>query len=223
MPRRKTDPDSMGGAAEIGFQDLYDEPEWNVDELDFSHEEWVVPATDAKGHSVRESVRIPPVMHRAIEVLVASKRFPYKTVGDFVRHAIYRNLFFCHRRADDVPRHLLSVAESVIVQMRDEHQMMTMRAAIEATVKTLSQHATDGNVAMVRQIIGQIHSMLSQIDKNSAWKKQFLRQFAQQCSGYYQVLRDAVDEAQKSYRPSTYSLAGLPKPATEDPDQIIYD
>lgn len=221
-PRPRSDDESRGGQDEVTFFDLYEEPNWDVSELDFSSEEWVVPATDSKGHSVRETVRIPPIMHRAIEILIASKRFPYKTPGDFIRHHIYRGLFFCHRRQADVPRHILSVCEAIITQMRDEQQLMTMRAAIEQTVKTIAQHATDGNVPMVRQLIAQIHSMLEQIDKNSAWKKRFKKEFLEKCAGYYTMLRQTTEEAGIS-RPNPYSLAGLPKPPADDPDQLDYD
>lgn len=204
-PMRETDDGEV-----YSFTTLHEEPDWNASELDFSSEEWVCPATDSKGHSQRETVRVPPVMHRAIEVLIASKQFPYKTPGDLIRHAVYRHLFFCHRRAAQVPRHLLSVCEAVITQMRDEQQLMTMRSTIEQIVKTIAQHASDGNVVMVRTIIAQVYSMLEQIDKNSAWKKRFKLEFAEKCQTYYSVLRQTTEEAQQTLKASPYSLSGLP-------------
>lgn len=205
---------------EVTFTDLYDEPKWDASELDFSDEEWVCPAVDAKGHSVRESFRVPPTLHRAVEILVASKRFPYKTTGDFFRHAVYRHAFFCHRRAQDVPRHLIMACEAIAEQMRDEQTVLAIRNAIETAVKTCSMHAADGNTRAVIRIVAQVKSQIDAIPKESAWRKRFLTEFRDKLAGFARVLRETAD-GPASYRPATYSSSGLPPQI--DPDQLDYE
>jgi len=55
-----------------------------------SEEEFVIPSVDRKGHSVRLTCRMPPGFDRQIRTLVYSHRFPYRDVGDLVRHALMR-------------------------------------------------------------------------------------------------------------------------------------
>lgn len=205
---------------EQGFTDLYTAPNWDCSELDFGDEEWACPATDSKGHSLRETVRMPPSMHRAIEIIVASKKFPYKTPADFLRHAAYRHLFMLHRRATDIPRHLLVACESIMQTMRDEQQILAMRQSIEATVKTCSQHAADGNVQGVLQCISLVKSQVNQLPKQSIWRKRFLEEFQSKLAGFRRTVHERAEEA-NVYRPSTYSSTTLPPQM--DPDQHTYD
>jgi len=56
----------------------------------YSLEEFFVKPTDEKGHGDKVSARVPPDLSRLVEVIVASKKFPYKTSSDLFRDAIWR-------------------------------------------------------------------------------------------------------------------------------------
>jgi len=56
----------------------------------YSLDEFYIKPTDEKGHGQKIQARITPDLARLVEILVASKRFPYKTPPDFVRDATWR-------------------------------------------------------------------------------------------------------------------------------------
>ena len=51
-----------------------------------------VPATDLKGHSARFQFRAAPTLARVLDTLIQSKQFPYRRIGDILRHATYRHV-----------------------------------------------------------------------------------------------------------------------------------
>ena len=59
-----------------------------VDPYDLN--DFYIKPTDEKGHGEKLGARIQPDLARLVEVIVASKKFPYKTSPDFVRDAIWR-------------------------------------------------------------------------------------------------------------------------------------
>lgn len=46
--------------------------------------------SDTKGANERIWIRCPPQLFRQIRVIVGSKKFPFRTIGDFARVAFYR-------------------------------------------------------------------------------------------------------------------------------------
>ena len=49
-----------------------------------------VKPTDVKGHGEKMSARVPPDLARVVDVIISSKKFPYKASGDFIRDAVWR-------------------------------------------------------------------------------------------------------------------------------------
>ena len=108
------------------FTEVHDAP----DDLDlrYSTEEWLSVAQDEHGHSTRMDIRISPHMAREIQLIVQSKRFPYRTPNDFFVHAAYRNLYFLHELENDMPRHILSAMETNTEMLRDDLMMTQIRS-----------------------------------------------------------------------------------------------
>lgn len=55
-------------------------------------EEFIVPVSDSKGHSVRGNFRCPPGWMAEVSHIVATRMFPYKDVSHVLRHALWRHL-----------------------------------------------------------------------------------------------------------------------------------
>jgi hypothetical protein len=87
----------------------------------FDPAEFNVPANDTKGHGVLLHFRAPHQFQRSMQVVVASRKFPYTTVSDLIRHALLRHLDWLTEIADIAPaKSLLSVLHTSIDHMRDE-------------------------------------------------------------------------------------------------------
>jgi len=56
----------------------------------YSLDEFYIKPTDERGHGQKIQARITPDLARLVEVLIASRRFPYKTSPDFIRDATWR-------------------------------------------------------------------------------------------------------------------------------------
>lgn len=76
----------------------------------FTERRLVVPASDTKGRSERIWVRMPPLMIRGCQMLVASGQYPWKTPGDFQRFAIHDAM---RRLQRDAPSEVVSVISQV--------------------------------------------------------------------------------------------------------------
>jgi hypothetical protein len=62
--------------------------------------EFRVSASDSLGHTRKKTVSMPPMMANAISVTLAGKKFPYRTEGEFFRHALTRHLKYLERIGD---------------------------------------------------------------------------------------------------------------------------
>ncbi len=81
----------------------------------FDPAEFITPSSDSKGHSVAFHFRAAGSTDRGIKQVVASRRFPYITTSDLIRHAIMRHLDWLTQIAD------LPQVRSTIAMMKLEH------------------------------------------------------------------------------------------------------
>lgn len=56
-----------------------------------------VPSVDSKGHSTRVWASLQPMHLQTIDILCQSRKFPYRTRGDFIRHAIVRHIHWLEK------------------------------------------------------------------------------------------------------------------------------
>ena len=51
---------------------------------------YFIKPTDEKGHGDKVQARVPPDLSRVVDIIISSKKFPYRTSSDFFRDAIWR-------------------------------------------------------------------------------------------------------------------------------------
>jgi hypothetical protein len=56
--------------------------------LPTNEREYIIPAQDAKGHNTRLYCRAPPAVGRLVSDILASRKYPFRTIGDLVRWCI---------------------------------------------------------------------------------------------------------------------------------------
>jgi len=69
-------------------------PNVTLSDLVSDRSDFIIPASDEKGHSVPLSFRCSQAYSRRVAVAVNCPKFPYKTRGDLLRHALHRHLEF---------------------------------------------------------------------------------------------------------------------------------
>lgn len=123
--------------------------------------EFQVPASDQKGHSEMLSVRVPPYMVSEIEQIFASKKFPYRTSSDVIRHAILKHLRWL-RSMQPIDSPYLPMLESMIAVVREMEGQERHRKFMDDAWGVIRSLAKEGHEEKAREVI---HTLLSQAEK----------------------------------------------------------
>lgn len=152
----------------------------------YNPDEFVVPAQDDRGHSTRETIRISNELERDIDVIVQSRKFPYKTRGDLLRHAVVRHLEWLHVLEPGFPKHLLTAHLSQMDLLREEEMRVTSQAVFKRLHDQVEAYLASGEPGEARRIAATIKARLAGV-ADSAWRRRFearfLRQYAALLNG----------------------------------------
>jgi hypothetical protein len=178
------------------------EPIFTDEDMLYSDDEWVVPAQDAKGHSVREFLRIQPGLERDIEIMMQCGKFPYETRTDLVRHALVRHVAWLHRLEPNMPRHFLASTMAMNKLMSDDQHRTDTEATFRRLQDLIEQHLQRGDGTEAIKTIAFTKAKLQDV-ADCAWRRRFMDRFNRQYSGYL--------------APQVYIMPALaaPEPATD--------
>lgn len=142
-------------------------------EATFPPSEWMIPATDAHGHSAKVFCRCPPSYKHQIGKILQRRQFPWETESDLVRVAVHRllNDVAKNLRDPDISSQqaiLNSLVEMASRQMEYSHFKETLEK-MEITVKELiADDAKQIARKMVRAVADQIESF-----EDPFWKTRY--------------------------------------------------
>lgn len=156
------------GAVPINFSD---------EDLRHTAEEFLCPGQDDKGVSHRLHFRVTPITERALEVLRDSKRFPYKTVSDIVRHAVMRHIAWLHLIEPTVPKHFLAGLTAVNEVVRDSEIMAAVSETFRKLDATIELHIAAGDEPEAIRVLSMARSQIVKVP-DCRWKRNFLNQFS---------------------------------------------
>jgi hypothetical protein len=108
------------------------------DQSKYSPSDFVIPAQDHQGHSERLFCRAMPLIERQCDVVVRSRKFPFKTKGDLIRWAIVRALKHLDR-LEPMPG-LLGRIDALNAVMKDEVYFHEFNAFFDNLQKVINQH-----------------------------------------------------------------------------------
>ena len=132
-----------------------------------------IPASDARGHNVRRSLRIQPVLWMAISTLVNSKYFPYKDNSEFIRHAIVRHIRWLES-IGEVPSVSGQVEAANAILSQDQ-----INEEFQETFISLRNRITDyrgrGHLQEARKLVSQMRASFDRMP-DGYWKDQYKRQ-----------------------------------------------
>lgn len=110
-----------------------------------------VPASDAKGHSTRFFFRAQPGHGKALEAVIQSKQFPYRTKGDLLRHAFVRHLHWLDG-VGDIPS-VTAEVDAIMEVMRDDEFAADFAAVFEKIGERISNHIGHGAIGEARRLL----------------------------------------------------------------------
>lgn len=145
----------------------------------YNQEEFVIPAQDDKGHSVRETVRISAELQRDIEIIIQSRKFPYRTASDLLRHGVVRHIELLHRLEDGFPKHLLAAHQAQMDLLREEEMRLASHLTFKKLHDQVEAYLASGEPGEARRIAAGIIAKLAGV-ADSAWKRRFEARFRRQ-------------------------------------------
>ena len=134
---------------------------------------FVVPARDDKGVSVPIQVRMPPYLERQIDILVASRRFPYLKAADLIRHAIVRHCHFLIDIRHSIPRHITPTLQTVLDALRDADFAIQAQAAYRHMDTTINDLMSTGNKVEAVRLYVRVRSRVQEAAE-CQWRNDFL-------------------------------------------------
>lgn len=192
-----------------------------MDALDWQEDEaeWYIPGHNEKGQSTRVTVRIAPEMERAMDIDVQSRKFPYKTQGDLIRHAIYRHLYRLHRAEPSLERHMLAALEMMKTVLQDDQMRNGITEMLDSFKHRLEFYRQEGNLSEAQKI-ANICAACLEVVKDGAHKNRTKKAMMVIMRPYLQAHR----ELQALGRTSTPALtptdfSALPEPVVENDDE----
>ena len=100
----------------------------------YSLDEFFIRPTDEKGHGDKVQARITPDLARLMEIIVSSRRFPYRTSSDLFRDAIWR---LCGLLASVVDSHKASDIMTRLNMMEELNEEQLGHERLAQTVNDL--------------------------------------------------------------------------------------
>ena len=135
--------------------------------------EFRITASDTNGHSARHWFRTIPQMARQIEQVIAGKKFPYRTKGDLLRHALHRHISWL--ATQDKVLSVSGQVDAIVELMRDEEMAADFTTVFDKLSERISSHLSSGAngeaTRLVRMVQDHIKSM-----PDGYWRDRYQRQ-----------------------------------------------
>ena len=131
-----------------------------------------VPAKDAKGHDERVWIRVQPGHAQAMEAFVQSKKFPYRSIPDLIRHAILRHLHWLNSVGP--VKSVTGAVDAMLSILREDEFMSEFKQVLETLDARIYSHINQGEESQARRLVLE---MLRHIKNMPAgfWRTKYLK------------------------------------------------
>ena len=164
----------------------------NLNSLD--HTVFQVPASDTKGHNTKLWFRLQPGHAQMIDRVVSSRKFPYRSQGDLLRHAILRHMHFLDALAP-VPS-VLAQVDAIIEVLRDEQFASEFSALFERIGARISAHMSHGSTGQARRLLLVVQKHMDAMP-DGYWKDTYKEELA---SSYGYLLTESPKASLKHFK-----------------------
>lgn len=122
---------------------------------------YTYPSSNSKGEGLRITVRVPPELVRVMQILFDSKRWPYQTFSDLVRHALFNHVEFLDEQSpqENGFQYLLAMIVALNAEDARVHFVRVMAKMQDVVSAHLEHGDLDDAGRVVNQILGAILAM----------------------------------------------------------------
>jgi hypothetical protein len=147
--------------------------------------EFIIPGSDSKGNNERLSCRVIPSTHRAIELILGGKKFPFRTAGDVVRWCIQTGV--ARLEAMEGVNSVTAQTDAMMVVLRDEQFQKDYVAIFNNLQRSVDTHTQDNAMAEARRIVSQMRGHIERMPEGH-WRDKYLKELDQR---FGQLMRSA--------------------------------
>jgi len=159
--------------------------------------DYLIPAADAKGHSIRLYCRVMPGVGRVVQQIVASKRYPFRTLGDLMRWCLVHGSK--QLAAGGGFQSVFGQVETMMEQLAEEEQQLQFLEFFKKTQEIVDHYVVAGASGEARRVVATMRSRIEQMPEEEAyWKGRYRTELLSR----YRSMLDAPD-ARASWVPVT--------------------
>lgn len=144
--------------------------------LKYDPADFIIPAHDTKGHSERLWFRCQPGHDRMADVIVGSKRFPFRTKGDLIRWCLHVGL--AKLEALEGGPSVNHQVDAIMVVVRDSMFQQEFQAMFESLQAAVNQHMVAGADGAARRLIAQVRAHIERMPKDDDWRERYLKELS---------------------------------------------
>lgn len=135
-----------------------------------------ITASDTNGHSARHWFRTIPQMARQIEQVIAGKKFPYRTKGDLLRHALHRHIAWLAEQ--DKVTSVYGQVDTIIELMRDEEMASDFSSVFDKLSERISGHLSAGSEGEATRLVRMVQDHIKSMPEGY-WRDRYQRQMGE--------------------------------------------
>lgn len=158
--------------------------------LDRNEAEWLNPAQNTHGQSIRLQARVMPEVERFFQHVIAARLFPYKTIEDVIRHAINRHVIWLDNQ-EPVEGHLVHVIEGISMITREEQIRASIEETLPEAMKVIRDYAERGYLTQANSQAQRVYAQLNEM-RDGPHKDMMVQRFCE-------FLDKLVDEVDRRY------------------------
>jgi len=156
----------------------------------YKEESFIIPASDAKGHSVRQGFRCTPGHDRQMNIILSSRRFPYKTKPDLLRHAMDRHLKWLLTLDSSLPSVMTQIG--IITEiLKDEEFHQEFRRIFDRMGDAVANYMSQGSNTEAQRIILQVIAQVKKMPEGY-WRDRYLTEIKQRYGHLLQGIKASL-------------------------------
>jgi hypothetical protein len=137
---------------------------------------FIVPASDTKGHGVRKDFRLSVSMAREIEVVVASKLFPFMDASDLLRWCVREGLARLNAM-EEVPNSVFGQAEAAMEIARELVYQKQYEAVFVQMDEAFQVARGHGALTEIRKLYARVQAQFQKMPEGF-WRTHYLGELA---------------------------------------------
>jgi len=130
---------------------------------DYNPKDFIVPASDDKGHSTRLQCRCNQAYARRIAVIISSGKFPYQTSSDLIRDAINRHLNLLSELEPKIPVDMASL-EMVNKIINADREQIEFAGSFEKLSRTVLELLGRGAKGEARRLVLEVAHQVDRME-----------------------------------------------------------